>query len=69
MKNRGINAVDYYHSSEIVRVVIDKLNAGVGRESFADIADYLLGRSEQRDPFWLFYKKTKKQFAYFNQKW
>ena len=51
LKNKGLNPVEYYKSSEIVKVVIDKLNAGVGRESFSDIADYLLGRSEQRDPY------------------
>ena len=51
MKQRGINSVDYYHNSEIVKTVIDKLNAGIGKEGFEDIANYLLGRSEQRDPY------------------
>ena len=51
LKDRGINAVEYYNNSEIVKIVIDKLKAGIGRESFDDIADYLLGRSEQRDPY------------------
>ncbi len=51
IKQRGSNPVEYYNSSEIVKTVVDKLNAGVGRESFADIADYLLGRSDVRDHY------------------
>lgn len=49
IKNRGYNAMEYYIESERVRSVIDKLNAGVGNESFSDIADYLLGHSERKD--------------------
>jgi len=51
IKHRGINPVDYYFNSDIVRIVIDKLKTGVGRECFSDIADYLLGRSEMRDHY------------------
>jgi len=51
LKTRGSNPVDYYYSSDIVKIVIDKLTLGVGRENFSDIADYLLGRSELRDPY------------------
>lgn len=49
IKNRGYNAMEYYISSEKVRSVIDKLNAGVGGENFSDIADYLLGHSDRKD--------------------
>lgn len=51
MKVKGYNPVDYYNNSEIIKTVIDKLTVGIGRECFADLADYLLGRSEQRDPY------------------
>jgi starch phosphorylase len=51
IKNRGYNAMDYYISSEKVRSVIDKLNAGVGNENFTDIADYLLGYSDKKDSY------------------
>ena len=51
IKNRGYNAMEYYIGSERVRSVIDKLNAGVGKESFSDIADYLLGHSDRKDSY------------------
>lgn len=51
VKNRGYNAMEYYISSERVRSVIDKLNAGIGGESFSDIADYLLGHSDRKDSY------------------
>lgn len=51
IKNRGMNPVDYYYNDEIAKTVIDKLKIGVGRECFADIADYLLGRSDNRDHY------------------
>lgn len=51
LKSKGYNPVDYYNSSEIIKTVVDKLTIGVGRECFSDLADYLLGRSEQRDPY------------------
>ena len=51
IKNRGYNAMEYYISSERVRSVIDKLNAGVGNENFSDIADYLLGHSDRKDSY------------------
>ncbi len=51
IKQRGSNPVDYYYNNNIVKIVIDKLKAGVGRESFEDIADYLLGISETRDHY------------------
>ena len=38
-------------SSRKVKIVIDKLRYGVGRESFADIADYLLGTSDYTDKY------------------
>ncbi len=49
IKNRGYNAMEYYIASERVRAVIDKLNYGIGGESFSDIADYLLGHSDRKD--------------------
>ena len=49
IKNRGYNAMEYYISSDKVRSVIDKLNLGIGGESFSDIADYLLGHSDRKD--------------------
>lgn len=49
IKSRGYNAMEYYISSEKVRSVIDKLNAGIAGESFSDIADYLLGHSDRKD--------------------
>ncbi len=51
IKNRGYNATDYYINSEKVRSVIDKLNAGLGGESFTDMVDYLLGHSNYKDSY------------------
>lgn len=51
IKQRGSNPVEYYEKDEKVKIVIDKLRYGVGRESFADIADYLLGTSEYTDKY------------------
>lgn len=50
-KNRGYNAMEYYINNDKVRVVIDKLNAGVGGDSFSDIADYLLGHADYKDSY------------------
>ena len=51
LKARGYNATDYYISSDKVRNVIDKLNAGVGSENFSDMVDYLLGHSAYKDTY------------------
>ena len=51
IKQRGYNAMEYYIGNECVRRVIDKLNVGVNGESFADIADYLLGHSDYKDSY------------------
>ncbi len=51
IKNRGYNPMDYYISSERVRSVVDKLNSGVGNETFSDIVDYLLGHSDYKDSY------------------
>lgn len=51
IKNRGYNATEYYINSEKVRSVIDKLNNGLGGESFSDIVDYLLGHSNYKDSY------------------
>ena len=39
----------YYNNSEAVRKVIESLKNGFNGESFADIADYLLGKTTYRD--------------------
>lgn len=49
IKSRGYNATDYYISSERVRIVLDKMNAGIGGESFADLVGYLLGHTSYKD--------------------
>ena len=51
VKNRGYNATDYYISSDKVRSVLDKLNYGLGGESFSDIVSYLLGHSDYKDSY------------------
>lgn len=51
IKSRGYNATDYYISSERVRCVLDKMNVGVGGESFADLVSYLLGHSNYKDSY------------------
>lgn len=51
IKQRGTNPVDYYFNDNIVKIVIDKLKQGIGRESFADVADYLLGRADYTDQY------------------
>lgn len=51
IKTRGYNAMDYYIASERVRSVIDKLNEGIGGESFSDLVDYLLGHSDYKDSY------------------
>ena len=51
IKNRGYNATDYYINSDKVRCVVDKLNAGLGGESFTDMVDYLLGHSNYKDSY------------------
>jgi starch phosphorylase len=51
IKNRGYNAMEYYIASEKVRSVVDKLNAGLGGESFSDIVDYLLGHADYKDSY------------------
>ncbi len=48
---RGYNGMEYYINSEKVRVVIDKLNSGLGGEQFNDIASYLLGHSDYKDSY------------------
>lgn len=49
IKSRGYNAMEYYITSERVRSVVDKMNIGVGGESFADLVSYLLGHSNNKD--------------------
>jgi len=51
IKSRGYNATEYYIASDKVRSVVDKLNAGLGGESFSDIVDYLLGHSDYKDSY------------------
>jgi len=51
IKSRGYNATEYYIASDKVRSVVDKLNAGLGGESFSDIVDYLLGHSNYKDSY------------------
>lgn len=51
IKNRGYNATEYYINSEKVRSVVDKLNTGLGGESFADMVDYLLGHANYKDSY------------------
>lgn len=51
IKSRGYNATDYYINSERVRSVLDKMNIGVGGESFADLVSYLLGHSNYKDSY------------------
>ncbi len=51
IKNRGYNATEYYIVSEKVRSVIDKLNVGLGGESFSDIVEYLLGHANYKDSY------------------
>lgn len=51
IKSRGYNAMEYYISSERVRSVIDKMNSGLGGESFSDLADYLLGQADYKDSY------------------
>lgn len=51
IKNRGYNATEYYIASDKVRSVVDKLNTGLGGESFSDIVDYLLGHADYKDSY------------------
>lgn len=51
IKSRGYNATEYYIKSERVRSVLDKMNIGVGGESFADLVSYLLGHSNYKDSY------------------
>lgn len=51
IKNRGYNATEYYIASDKVRNVIDKLNSGLGGESFSDIVGYLLGHADYKDSY------------------
>ncbi len=51
IKSRGYNATEYYINSERVRSVLDKMNIGVGGESFADLVSYLLGHSNYKDSY------------------
>lgn len=51
LKARGYNPMDYYIGSERVRSVVDKLNNGIGNETFTDIVDYLLGHSDYKDSY------------------
>lgn len=51
IKNRGYNATEYYIASEKIRSVIDKLNEGLGGESFSDIVAYLLGHADYKDSY------------------
>lgn len=51
IKSRGYNATEHYITSERVRSVIDKMNIGVGGESFADLVSYLLGHSANKDMY------------------
>ena len=51
IKSRGYNATEYYIASERVRSVLDKMNTGIGGESFADLVSYLLGHSNYKDSY------------------
>ena len=51
IKSRGYNATEYYIASERVRSVLDKMNTGLGGESFADLVSYLLGHSNYKDSY------------------
>ncbi len=51
IKNRGYNATDYYIASQKVRSVVDKLNSGLGGETFSDIVEYLLGHADYKDSY------------------
>ncbi len=51
IKSRGYNATEYYIASDKVRSVVDKLNMGLGGETFSDIVDYLLGHSDYKDSY------------------
>ena len=51
IKNRGYNATDYYIASDKIRSVVDKLNEGLGGESFSDIVAYLLGHADYKDSY------------------
>lgn len=51
IKSRGYNATDYYINSERVRSVLDKMNIGVGGESFSDLVSYLLGHANYKDSY------------------
>ena len=51
IKSRGYNATEYYIASERVRSVLDKMNAGLGGETFSDLVSYLLGHSNYKDSY------------------
>ena len=51
IKSRGYNGTDYYIQSDRVRSVLDKMNVGIGGESFRDLVDYLLGHSNYKDSY------------------
>lgn len=51
IKSMGYNATEYYITSTRVRSVLDKMNIGVGGESFADLVSYLLGNSSYKDSY------------------
>ena len=48
----GYEAREFYHNSEKIRKVIDRLNCPIGGENFSEIADYLInGGYSVADPF------------------
>ena len=51
IKSRGYNATEYYINSARVRSVVDKMSAGIGGESFADLVGYLLGHTDYKDSY------------------
>lgn len=51
INERGYNPMDYYSSSDKIRIVLDKMNEGIGGKKYDDMVRYLLGNSSNRDNY------------------
>ncbi len=47
----GYNSVEYFNENAKIRKVIERLNSGIGGESFSNISQYLIGSGNIADPY------------------
>ena len=50
-KGHGYRSLDFYNSSDKIKMVIDRLIRGFAKERFSNIADYLLKSGKVPDPY------------------